>query len=66
MAEEYRRGNVYIQNQFAGIVAETDEGYTFSYDREYLKKEDAVAVSLTLPLSEKVYDSRKASKCNSK
>ena len=66
MAEEYRRGNVYIQNQFAGIVAETDEGYTFSYDREYLKKEDAVAVSLTLPLSEKVYDSRKASKCNGK
>lgn len=57
MADEYRKGYVYIQNQFAGVIAETDEGYTFSYTAEYLQKEDAVAVSLTLPLNNMEYNS---------
>lgn len=57
MIDEYRKGNVYIQNNFAGIISETDEGYTFSYDAKYLKKEDAVAVSLTMPLQEEEYRS---------
>ena len=50
MESEYRKGYVYIQNHFAGIIAETEEGYAFSYSEEYLKREDAVAASLTLPL----------------
>ncbi len=56
MESEYRRGYVYIQNCFAGIIAETEEGYIFSYDKKYLKREDAVAVSLTLPLCEAPYE----------
>ena len=28
MSEEYRKGYVYIQNHLAGIISETDEGYT--------------------------------------
>lgn len=36
MESEYRKGYVYIQNHFAGIIAETEEGYTFTYDEEYL------------------------------
>ena len=44
MPSEYRKGYVYIQNQYAGVVAETEEGYTFSYDNEYRNKENAVAV----------------------
>ena len=55
MESEYRKGYVYIQNCFAGIIAETEEGYIFSYDKKYLKREDAVAVSLTLPLREAPY-----------
>ena len=55
MESEYRKGYVYIQNIFAGIIAETEEGYEFSYDKEYLKRENAVAVSLTLPLQEESY-----------
>ena len=43
MESEYRSGYVYIQNCFAGIIAETEEGYIFSYDKKYLKREDAVA-----------------------
>ena len=31
---EYRNGYVYIENHFAGIIAETEEGYIFSYDKE--------------------------------
>ena len=50
MESEYRKGYVYIQNHFSGIIAETEEGYIFTYDQDYLDKEDAVAVSLTLPL----------------
>lgn len=55
MESEYRKGYVYIQNHFAGIIAETEEGYSFTYDREYLKREDKAAVSLTLSLREEPY-----------
>ena len=55
MESEYRKGYVYIQNIFAGVIAETEEGYEFSYNKEYLEREDAAAVSLTLPLQEEPY-----------
>ena len=50
-----RKGKVYVQNCYAGMIAEVDEGYEFSYDVDYLKAEDAVAVSLTLPLRNEPY-----------
>ena len=50
MESEYRKGYVYIQKIFAGTIAETEEGYEFSYNEDYLKREDAVSVSLTLPV----------------
>lgn len=49
MEEAYRKGYVYVQNNFAGIIMETDEGYFFAYDKGYLEREDAVAVSITMP-----------------
>lgn len=57
MVEEYRKGYVYIQNKYAGIITETDEGYIFSYDTEYLREGNAIAVSLTMPLQEEEYQS---------
>ena len=57
MSEEYRKGNVFIQNYFAGVISETDEGYEFSYNKDYLMSENAVGLSLTMPLSEKTYKS---------
>ena len=57
MASEYRKGLVFIQNHFAGIIAETEEGYAFSYNTDYLQKENALSVSLTLPLCETEYRS---------
>lgn len=55
MESEYRKGYVYIQEQFAGIIEETEEGYRFCYDTNYLNDENAVALSLTMPLSQEEY-----------
>ncbi|MCI7321883.1 MAG: HipA N-terminal domain-containing protein [Lachnospiraceae bacterium] len=56
MESEYRKGYVYIQNHYAGIISETEDGYRFCYDEAYLTKKDAVAVSLTLPLRQEPYE----------
>ena len=50
-----RAGIVFVQNRRAGRIGQTDDGYCFSYDKEYLEQEDALAVSLTLPLSQDTY-----------
>jgi len=54
----FRTAYVYVRNDFAGFLCETDDGYTFRYDGEYLQSERASAVSLTLPLCEEAYESR--------
>ncbi len=50
-----RTAYVYVRGTFAGTLRETDEGYTFCYDSEYIKSENATAVSLTLPIREEEY-----------
>lgn len=44
--------------RFAWQTTESDEGYTFTYDKAYLESENASAVSLTMPLSEEAYSSK--------
>ena len=56
--DAFRKAYVYVRNVFAGVLSETDAGYTFVYDKDYLKSENATAVSLTLPLSDAPYTSR--------
>ena len=53
--EAYRIAYVYVRDTFAGTLKETDSGYSFAYDSEYLLKDDASAVSLTLPLCAEEY-----------
>ena len=53
-----RSGIVYYKNIPCGKIYETDEGYAFEYDSDWLKNPQAEAVSLTLPLSEKTYESK--------
>ena len=55
MTGDYRKGHVFVQNNYAGSIKETDEGYEFSYAAEYLESENALPVSLTMPLSDEVY-----------
>ena len=52
-----REGKVFVRNQFAGMIQETDSGYLFQYDPQYLNSGKASAVSLTLPLQEEAYRS---------
>lgn len=58
MSNILRTGNVYVQDLYAGQIWETDEGYEFQYDSNYLSKENALAVSLTLPLQPETYRSK--------
>ena len=44
MTNEYRTAYIYCENIFAGTLKETGEGYTFEYDADYLKREDASSV----------------------
>lgn len=50
-----KQAKVFLNNSFAGILTEDDMGYEFRYDYDFLKSDGAVAVSLTLPLTDKPY-----------
>lgn len=54
----FRKAYVYIRDSFAGVLEETDEGYSFSYDPDYIKRENAAPVSLTLPIQNESFTSR--------
>lgn len=56
--EAYRTAYVYVRDTFAGTLKETDSGYSFAYDREYLKQDGSSAVSLTLPMRTEEYTSK--------
>ena len=47
-----RTAYVYVRDVFAGTLCETDEGYSFLYDKDYLNSDTATSVSLTLPMQE--------------
>ena len=55
---EYRAAHVYVRGEFAGLLKETDEGYSFAYDAGYLSSSNPSPVSLTMPLTDKVYTSK--------
>jgi serine/threonine-protein kinase HipA len=50
-----RRAGIFFDDIFCGMLVETEDGYSFSYDRDYLHNQNAVAVSLTLPLREEAF-----------
>jgi serine/threonine-protein kinase HipA len=52
-----RRAKIYYQSQLAGVLSEEDTGYRFVYDNDYLRQPDAIPVSLTMPLSQKEFES---------
>ena len=53
----FRQAYVFIRDIFAGIILETDEGYSFKYDSEYLKDPQSLPASITLPLTDIEYKS---------
>lgn len=53
-----RQAQVYYKSEFAGIICETDEGFLFQYNAEYLASTIAKPVSLTLPLQQKAFTNK--------
>ena len=53
-----REGLVFVKNVFAGIISETTDGYRFVYDKYYLDSEKPLSVSLTMPVTDKPYESK--------
>lgn len=53
-----RSAKVNYQNQFAGILSETENGYRFAYDQNYLKS-GGKPLSVSLPLQSEPYDSER-------
>ena len=53
-----RKAIVLVGKSKAGYLKETDNGYSFIYDKEYLTSDNPLAVSLTLPLTETEYESK--------
>lgn len=50
-----KQAKIYMYNSFAGTLTEDENGYKFEYNSAYLLSENAEAISLTLPLSDKPY-----------
>ncbi|OQY39072.1 MAG: phosphatidylinositol kinase [Candidatus Cloacimonetes bacterium 4572_65] len=53
----YRSGKVLFNTRLAGTISEDDNGFTFCYNKEYLKDLDSIAVSLSLPKREEPFKS---------
>ncbi|HMU99371.1 MAG: HipA N-terminal domain-containing protein [Chitinophagales bacterium] len=53
-----RKGNVYYKNNFAGIIAEIEDGYTFQYDEQFLNSTFVKSISLTLPIQKQPFHSK--------
>ncbi len=51
-----KQADIYVNDIFCGILTEDEEGYHFSYDRDYLARPDAVSVSPTMPLTTAPYE----------
>ena len=58
MMDAFRRAYVYVRDDFAGVLEETDDGYAFTYDAAYLVGAEVHPVSLTLPFRAEPYTSK--------
>ena len=54
----FRKANIYVKGVFAGVLQETDEGYSFRYDADYLASPSAFPASLTLPLQKEEFQAK--------
>lgn len=54
--KELRKGQVFFNRDLAGYITETKDGYLFEYDKEFLKKN--ISISISLPPREAPYESK--------
>ena len=53
-----KSGKVFYKDKFAGVITEDDNGYTFTYQENYLNSEHPKAISFTLPLQKQSFNSK--------
>ena len=53
-----RKALIYNKKDMAGVLTETDDGYLFQYDSNYLAMPNTEPISLTMPLSPLPYKSK--------
>ena len=51
-----KQAGIYVNDVFCGILTEDEEGYHFSYEKEYLARQGVAPISPTMPLTEQQYD----------
>ncbi len=51
-----RNAQVFYNDDLAGYISETTEGYSFEYNKEFLKKN--IPISISLPPRKEPYESR--------
>ncbi len=56
--KEMKRARVYMYDKIAGVLSEDENGFHFQYDQLYLSSKEFEAISLTLPLTNKAYESK--------
>ncbi len=56
MADKPSKAQVYYKEKLAGFLTETEDGYVFQYDKNFLKEN--TPISMTLPLREEPYHSK--------
>ncbi len=52
-----RKAKVYYKDELAGILKETERGYVFQYDNDFIKKN--IPISVSLPVQEGPFESEK-------
>ena len=50
-----KTGRVFIDDRYCGLLIEDNEGFHFRYDYDYLKRDDAVPLSPTMPLTDEEF-----------
>lgn len=53
-----RKGQVSLDGEAIGFIEELEGGVSFTYSSEWLQREDAVPISVTLPLRAEPYVSK--------
>lgn len=52
------KAEIRYNNKIAGMLTQDEDGYHFIYDEKYLESPSSEPVSLTLPLKEKIFNSK--------
>ena len=53
-----KKAKIYMHKIWAGTLIEDDEGFHFTYEKEYLTMDNPEPISLTLPLTSLKYSSK--------